>query len=352
MTNFQYARHMNHRFPALLRLPALLASLMFAGCAAVTGSQPGNGSGVLAPQSQYDSIITDNQGSPLSINQLAEKLAPADVVVIGEYHGHHGAHLLQALLQSALYQQRPRQVLSMEQFTLDNQSELDRYLAGKTGEEELIADADAWSNYKASYRPLVEFSKRRGIPVIAANAPADIVRCVGRNGVYYLDQLDARRRIQLPDEPFLDTPAYRKKFFAALGGAHGSDQDSAKPGKRLENSYLAQLLRDNTMADRVVGALAENPGHQVVHLTGTFHSEDRLGMVAALEKQRADLKVAVVSPVFWQAGDDLDSLVEAHKGKGDYLYFLQPLPTQYKSSERQRDAMMAQFREAGEYSCD
>ncbi|MDK8462944.1 ChaN family lipoprotein [Marinobacter sp. SS13-12] len=322
----------------------ILACLLFAGCS----SLPASNQKVMPPQTQYDSIIADDKGRLLSINQLAEKLTPADVVVIGEFHGHHGAHLLQSLVQSSLYQQRPRQVLSMEQFTLDDQSQLDRYLSGKSGEEELIADTGAWPNYKASYRPLIEFSKKRNIPVIAANAPADIVRCVGRTGEAYLDGLHASQRQRLPEAPFFDTPDYRRKFFDTLGGGHGETDN----GKRLENSYKAQLLRDNTMADRVIRALEENPEHQVIHLTGTFHSEDRLGMVAVLEKKRPDLDVAVISPVFWHSGDDLDSLLNAHRGKGDFLYFLQPLPEEYKDNERRRDAIMEQFRNADDLSCD
>ncbi|MCL7943237.1 ChaN family lipoprotein [Marinobacter sp. ATCH36] len=322
----------------------MLACLLFTGCA----SLPESNSNPVPPQSQYDSIIADSNGRLLSINQLADELAPADVVVIGEYHGHHGAHLLQSLVQSALYQQRSQQILSMEQFTLTDQPELDDYLAGQSGEEELIADANAWPNYKASYRPLIEFSKHRNIPVIAANAPADVVRCIGRAGEAYLDTLSTGQRQQLPDAPFTDTDAYRKKFFDTLGGGHGQTDNS----KRLENSYKAQLLRDNTMADQVIRALAENPDHQVIHLTGTFHSEDRLGMVAVLEKKRPDLDVVVVSPVFWRSGDNLNSLLETHRGKGDFLYFLQPLPEEYLDSERHRDAIMEQFRNAAEISCD
>lgn len=330
------------------RTTVIVFSLFCTGCAAL----PAGENRAAPPQSQYDSIITDNQGTLLSINGLAAELASADVVVIGEYHGHHGAHLLQALVQSSLYQQRPQQILSMEQFTLKDQSELNAYLAGKSGEEELIADTGAWSNYKASYRPLIEFSKSRNVPVIAANAPADIVRCVGRNGENYLERLDAEKRSPLPEEPFLDTPQYRNKFFDALGGAHGSNQGDSNHSKRMKNSYKAQLLRDNTMADQVITALADNPGHQVIHVTGTFHSEDRLGMVAVLEKRRPDLEVAVVSPVFWQPEDSFDSLLEANHGKGDFLYFLQPLPETYKNTDRQRDAMMEQFRNAAALSCD
>ncbi|HEY9119462.1 MAG TPA: ChaN family lipoprotein [Marinobacter sp.] len=309
---------------------------------------PASSPKALPPQSQYDSIIAGDNGRLLSINQLAKELAPADVVVIGEYHGHHGAHLLQLLVQSALYQQRPQQVLSMEQFALDDQSELDSYLAGHSGEEELIADTGAWPNYKASYRPIIEFSKNRNVPVVAANAPDDIVRCIGGNGEAYLDELDAGQRRELPDVPFTETAEYRRKFFDTLGGSHGQADNS----KRLENSYKAQLLRDNTMADRVIRALEAFPGHQVIHLTGTFHAEDRLGMIAVLEQKRPDLEVVVVSPAFWPAGDNLDSLLEAHQGKGDYLYFLQPLPEEYKDNERHRDAIREQFRNAAELSCD
>jgi len=326
----------------------VFSCLLFAGCASSSASN----AEVLPPQTQYDAIITDSNGSLLTINQLAEALAPADVVVIGEYHGHHGAHLLQSLIQSKLYRKRPQQALSMEQFTLTDQPELNRYLAGESGEEELIADTDAWSNYKASYRPLIEFAKHHDVTVIAANAPANIVRCVGREGEAYLARLDSDQLQLLPDAYFIDTPAYRDKFFDAMEGNHGADQNQSRNRERIENSYKAQLLRDNTMANQVLKALRENPKRQIIHINGSFHSEDRLGMVAVLEKKQPELKVAVVSPVFWGLDDDFDRLLAAHRGEGDFLYFLQPLPDQYKDNERHREAIMKQFQNADNLTCD
>lgn len=323
---------------------ALMMSLLLGGCAATTTPREP----VLPPQTQYDAILTTSSGTPLSINQLAAELKSADVVVIGEFHGHHGAHLLQSLLQSALYQQRPQQVLTMEQFTLADQAALDRYLAGSSGEAELIADTDAWPNYKASYRPLVEFAKDRNLPVIAANAPADTVRCVGRQGPEYLTRLDAKERAQLPRDAFADTPEYRQKFFQVMTGGHGD----ADISKRLDNTYRAQLLRDNTMAWQVIQALDTHPEHQIVHVTGTFHAEDRLGMVAVLEQRRPDLDVAVVSPVFWQADDAFTALHRASQQKGDYLYYLQPLPEAYRDAERQQAAIREQFHSAAKVPCD
>ena len=245
----------------------LLTLATVTGCAAVPADNiPAR------PTSQYDAVVlAAKTGTPLTVQELARQLADTDIVVIGEYHGHHASHLLQARLQQALYRQNPAQILSMEQFNLDHQAAVDAYLAGTTGETEMLEDANAWDNYKASYRPLVEFARQHQLPVIAANAPADTVRCVGREGKAYLDRLPEAQRSALPQQAFLDTPEYRDKFIDAISGSHGTEQ--AELSGRMLNTYQAQLLRDNTMAHRMVEALRNRPGHQLVHTSGTFHSE-------------------------------------------------------------------------------
>ncbi|MBU2953316.1 ChaN family lipoprotein [Marinobacter sp. F3R08] len=302
-----------------------------------------------APDTQYDAPVFEPQSNKtLTPEQLAQQLVNVDVVVVGEYHGHHGSHLLQSRLQAALYRQTPEQVLSLEQFNLDAQDELDRYLRGNAGETEMIEDAGAWDNYRGSYRPLVEFARQRNLPVVAANAPADIVRCVGRKGPEYLDTVPAPTRQALPATPFMDTPAYRGKFMAAMGVSHQADSTMSE---RMENTYKAQLLRDNTMAARIVEALKEHPQHQVLHLTGTFHSEEGLGTVALLRQRAPELSVAVVSPVFWPAAV-ADAPVDENRSKGDFLYFIQPLPGEFLDPEREREAMRARFRSATDKTCN
>ncbi len=302
-----------------------------------------------APETQYDARIMEPQSNKvLTPEQLAHQLIDTDVVVVGEYHGHHGSHLLQSRLQAALYRQRPEQVLSMEQFNLDTQEDLSRYVRGNAGETEMIEDAGAWENYRGSYRPLVEFARQHNLPVVAANAPADIVRCVGRKGPKYLDTVPAPTRQTLPAAPFMDTPAYRGKFMAAIGASHQVDSTMTE---RMENTYKAQLLRDNTMAARIVEALEEHPQHQVLHLTGTFHSEEGLGTVALLRQRVPGLSVAVISPVFWPT-EVADAPVDENRSKGDFLYFIQPLPAEFRNPEREREAMQARFLSSTDKTCD
>lgn len=329
--------------PTALLLITLTA---LAGCATPLASPPA----LEVPETQYHATIANaDTATSLSVTDLAKAVAKADVVVVGEYHGHHGSHLLQSRLQAALYQQSPALVLTMEQFDLDQQRQLDRYLAGETGEAELIEDASAWDNYQASYRPLVEFAKARAIPVIAANAPSQIVRCVGRQGPGYLDTLPTATRAQLPQQPFDDTPGYRDKFVTALTGGHGTGAKGMN--ERMQNTYKAQLLRDNAMAVQILQARERYPGHQILHLTGTFHSEERLGTVALLKQRAPELKVVVVTPTFWPTEQSQPEM-EAHRDKGDYLYFLQPLPKEYRDAERARAAMSARFSQTKSASCE
>lgn len=303
------------------------------------------------PVSQYDAIIVSaDTGTIITVAELARQLAETDIVVVGEYHGHHASHLLQARLQQALYQQNPRQILTMEQFSLNNQGALDAYLAGETGEAEMMEDANAWENYKASYRPLVEFAREHQLQVIAANAPADIVRCVGRQGKDYLKSLPEAQRATLPEQAFLDTPEYRDKFISTISGNHGVEANQTELSGRLLNTYQAQLLRDNTMAERILSALSEHPRHQVLHTTGTFHSEQRLGTVAVLEQRMPELSVAVISPIEWLPGEQAMPVAE-NRHKGDYLYFILPLPPEYRDEERQRSAMKKRFSQYRDTEC-
>lgn len=322
-----------------------LVVFLLSGCATVTTEEQPSARTLPPLHSILNAHIIDSEtGRPISVEALAARWQDVDVVIIGEFHGHNGAHLLQARMQVALYQQRPNQILSLEQFNVENQPQLDRYLAGELGEAEMIEDAEAWDNYKASYRPLVAFSDDLDEPIIAANAPADVVRCVGREGEVALEAFPSETRAFLPKDPFYSDPAYRERFFGALGG------HSTQASNQMENRYKAQLLRDNTMASRIVQALEEHPDHQVLHLTGTFHSEYRSGTVAALKARAPDIQVRVLSPVVVE-NPRAPTFEQTDLDKGDAIYLLAPLPPEYADPERMRDAIRAQFAKAREIEC-
>ncbi|WP_323751598.1 ChaN family lipoprotein [Marinobacter sp.] len=325
----------------LLVIPVVLSLLALSGCALSPNTT--------RPATLYDSQLVDSQSRQvLSLEAVADAAMQADVVVIGEHHGHQASHLLQARLLQQLHSRNPNIVLTLEQFDLDRQTALNDYLAGITGETELVKDAKAWDNYRGSYRPLIEYARHHQLPVLAANAPADIVRCVGRQGPDYLTSLTDSQRRQLPDQPFLDTPAYRNKFITAITGSHGSNDPAI--AQRMDNVYQAQLVRDNTMADRILQARRQYPDHQILHLTGTFHSEQKLGTVALLKQRAPELSIVVLSPVFWPE-DAVEPPLQDNLNKGDFLYLIPPLAPEFRNSERRQEAMTERFKDRSGTDC-
>ncbi|PLA74597.1 hypothetical protein CYQ88_04605 [Hydrogenovibrio sp. SC-1] len=295
----------------------------------------------------YDYQIVDSRTlEVLSLASLAKRLADKEVIFFGEFHGNHAVHLFQAQLQAKLFQQRPHQVLSMEQFNRDQQDILNRYLDSEIGEKTLIKEAPAWGNYAASYRPLVEFAKQHFIPVIAANAPADTVRCVGRQGKTYLKKLPTRDAQYLPKDPFYSDPTYAAQFQQFMQQGKASHNGQSQPS----NSYFAQLLRDNSMAESVHLAHSQYTNSQIIHLNGAFHSNSGLGTVAALKHLNPKLTLSVISPIS-QTVFDQPSLQSDDLKLGDYLLIVPAQPTDYVQATKRRAAMKAMFEQAKLKTC-
>lgn len=240
------------------------------------------------PTTFYDYQLLSPQAKPIQLSQLPNALTDADVILIGEWHTHAGVHRFQTDLIQQLITENKTVALSMEQFSRDKQDVVDQYLAGTIGEQVLITNGAAWPNYESDYRPLVELAKSNDLDIIAANAPKPIVRCIGRQGLDYLNKLTDKERSFLASDIDTSTTPYKKKFMASMH--HG------KP-EQTEKQFAAQVTWDETMAESIVTYLAQNNGSQVVHIAGKFHTELGLGTKASILKRNGNLKVAVVTPV-------------------------------------------------------
>lgn len=314
---------------------------------AAGGQQPDN-----SKSQDFDSFKIVQAGGPVSVqmdvNRAADILKDYDVIFVGEYHDHLANHLAELALLRALRQRVPNLALSMEQFERDVQPVVDDYLAGRIGEATLKRDGRAWSNYDEAYRPLVEYAKDHGLPVIAANAPGSLVRCVGQKGAQFLGTLPAAKRDWAAADIHAEEGAYKKKFLALMNGdaAHGG----ALAGERAERSFAAQVTRDDTMAELITSFLRAKAGAKVLHITGTFHAEDRLGTVERLKQRAPDLKIAVLLPVQTKQADAAGLDVKG----ADFLILLRPEPEPYASDKERQAAearQTAAFRTATSQAC-
>jgi uncharacterized iron-regulated protein len=284
-------------------------------------------------ESFYDYQLYSPSGAKLKLTDLPREITEADVVLVGEWHTHSAVHRFQTDLLKQLSLSAPNTALSMEQFSRDKQPILDSYLSGDIGEQTLIKQANAWPNYESDYRPLVELAKTRELDIIAANAPKPIVRCIGREGLTYLDKLDSTTREQIARSIDLSSSPYKDKFMASMH--HGTPEQTNK-------QYAAQVTWDETMAESIVDYLAENSATKVLHIAGKFHIEEGLGTKAAILKRNPNLKVVVITP---------SSEPSIHSGNDYLLHVLSP-PARYVQKANRMHAYKALGKRNDQLTCE
>jgi len=240
--------------------------------------------------------ITDMRtGKAVSQSDLLDRLARADVVFLGEQHTDPATHALELSVLKGLHKRAgARLTLGMEMWERDAQPALDSYLQGRTAEAAFLKTARPWSNYRTDYRPLVEYAKANGIPVLAANVPQAVASAVGKRGLAALADAPpglAARLVQAPQDG-----AWQrfKAVMESMGGAHGG---AAMGEATVGHFYEAQCVRDETMAETIARRLEAAPNGLVLHINGQFHSDYGDGIPRRVLWRRPLARVIIVSIV-------------------------------------------------------
>lgn len=258
--------------------------------------------------------IFDAKGNDATVLEIIGAIEKSNVVFLGENHDDATAHFLQAEIFRTAHEQygKNRKIaLSLEMFERDTQIVLDEYLKDFITEKKFLDDSRPWNNYKTDYRPLVEFAKKNNLPVIAANAPRRYVNMVSRNGRAALEQLSSDAKNWLAPLPYAaPSIGYAKKFNALMGN---SKSETSAPSKVLE----AQALWDATMAFSIAEFLKREKNGLIVHVNGSFHTENRLGTAEQLLKLRPSAKIIVVT---MRTEDEYTKFDPTkHTGLGDFV---------------------------------
>ncbi len=241
-----------------------------------------------SPQTFFEYQIYNPNGELVTLSQISANLARYNAVLVGEWHSHSAVHRFQSDLYKALLEKNPKTDLSMEQFSRPAQSTLDRYLDDEIGERALIAHGRAWPNYTSDYRALIEQAKVAQRRVVAANAPRDIVHCIGQVGPSYIKQLSRKDKKFVAAKLDTSDRPYKAQFMTLMQGMEG---------KMVENMYAAQVSWDETMAESIANHLKQNPDAHVMHTAGKFHVENGDGIAYSLKKRAPKTEIALITPV-------------------------------------------------------
>ncbi len=255
-------------------------------------------------------------------------IARADVAFLGEFHNDPGTHVLQAgILEGVARRRDDRAVLALEMFERDVQPQLDAYLADSLDEAGFLTASRPWPNYPTDYRPMLEFAKARGWPVVAGNVPRRLASVVARRGLAALDSVPESDRPFVAAEHACPRDEYFRRFQDVMGdmSGHGMQLSPEQVETMVWRTYEAQCVKDEAMGESIARALTAH-NTLVVHANGAFHSDYRLGTVERVRRRMPRARLVVVSFVPVADLDRADG--RDRRRVGDYIVFtLAPAPT-------------------------
>ncbi|MCC5914118.1 MAG: ChaN family lipoprotein [Balneolaceae bacterium] len=232
-------------------------------------------------------LLYNAEGEQVSYSEFLEMASAHEIILFGELHNSAIAHWLQLELIRDLHQVDGSKelVVGMEMFERDQQTLIDEYFAGLISRDRFEDEARLWNNYRTDYRPVLEFAKENDLQLAATNIPRRYASAVYGRGLAVLDELSAEAKswvAPLPIEVDTDLPGYRDIHEAAHG--HGGD-----------NLIYSQAVKDATMAHSILEFM--DVDKQFVHLNGSYHSNNREGIVWYLRHYESEASIFTINTI-------------------------------------------------------
>jgi uncharacterized iron-regulated protein len=228
-----------------------------------------------------------NKGKVLLLEEFFQTLIDYNIVFVGEVHDSREAHEAELTIFTELSKLDSSLVFALEMFERDVQDILDAYLRGTIPEDKFLELSRPWPNYLEDYRPLIEFAKKKGIPVIAANVPRRAAAAVAMANKVSPDVM-GEDSIYLSKKLHLKSKEYYKRFVANM---EIMPHSTPMKGMNVKALFKAQVLKDAVMAASMEPSL----DRRILFCCGHFHSDYHLGIPYQLQKNHPELKVAVIT---------------------------------------------------------
>jgi uncharacterized iron-regulated protein len=273
--------------------------------------------GGYVPERVYDTQRRDFSDFEVMLADLAN----ADVVFVGEQHDDPNTHRLELAILEGLKRRKVSPTVSLEMFERDVQTQIDAYLNGALGEEEMLKTSRPWPRYRTDYRPLVELAKAERWPVIAANVPRRIAAAVAKTGKDAIEQLSSEDRAFVARELECPLDGYFERFAKSMGNHPAPNQKPEELRAMTERYYWSQCVKDESMAESIAAAARRrDAGPAVVHYNGAFHSDFGLGTAERTRRRLPGKRVVVISVLPMENLDAVDPSGEDLQ-RGDYLVY-------------------------------
>lgn len=300
----------------------MLLSAAFVSSFGCAGGQKGSTTpaGIESANLPYR-ILQARGGAEVSEADLYSKLGAARAVCIGESHSnphHHWAQL--HVIDKASAATQGAYGVGMEMFQHPFQGVLDDFGAGRIGDEELLSRSgwkERWGYDYELYRPIVHLGRDRGMSIVALNAAKELTKALSKKGI---DGLTEDERAALP-ELNLEDASHRAWFDAVMEGhPHGKKGDEAAAKQMADRIYAAQVLWDETMADKAAAWLKAGQGRRLFIIAGNGHCHDS-AIVGRIKRRGID-EVLSIQPIIDDGKGNLAEVLAAPQN--DFLFVMSP----------------------------
>lgn len=240
--------------------------------------------------------IFNKRGEIVDLKEILNQTSDKSFIFFGEHHNDPIAHWLQLELTKSLYSIYGKNlILGTEMFESDVQLVLDEYMAGLINSTSFEKESRIWPNYKTDYKAIIDYCKSNQIKVVATNIPRRYANAVYHNGIAALSDLSDHAKgyiAPLPIVPDTNMSSY-------------TDLMKTTSGHNGKNLMEAQAVKDATMAYFILNN--SSPNSLFLHLNGTFHSDNREGILSFISNMVKDNKVLTITTVVQNQLEKLES---------------------------------------------
>lgn len=281
---------------------ALIALICLAGCATTRLT--------LSDHPLADRIWDVTQQRFISAQEAEDRVAAADIALLGETHDNPAHHHIQARLLRQAVAHGKRPALALEQIDAEWQAAVDAARAAAGATSNTIAQAGhisaGWE--WPFYRPLVVQALRARLPIIAANLSRPRARKLAAKGLAALGD-EAIEDLAL-DQPW--TARQNATLRQLLVEGHCGEDDPM-----IDKLIHVQRTRDATMADKLLDSPVS-----VVAIMGRSHARADVGVPLYLRERAPDKGLLSLGLVEVETGKQNPAdYADAAPGLHDLVWF-------------------------------
>jgi uncharacterized iron-regulated protein len=200
-----------------------------------------------------------------TLPDVIEGVSDRKIIYVGEVHDVFAHHAVQLDIITGIYKKDPRLAIGMEMFQRPFQNTLDVYVAGRMGEQQFLRESEyfkRWGFDYNLYKPVLDFARTEGVPVVALNLQREIIEKVSGNGIGSLSEEEKK---EIPKELDFSDNEYRERLKEVFSMHKHSEK------RNFDYFYESQILWDETMSQSVDDFLNQNTDYRIIVLAGQGH---------------------------------------------------------------------------------